>query len=291
LYHINYNTTRMQSDNKLIESLKQLGLNHLEAEVYLHLLTNQQMTAYKVGKSINKPTANVYKAIDSLSKKGAVLIESNKSKYCKAVSPNEFLNHFEKNILDKTKELKATLNSLETDFYDEKTYSIESVPLVFERFRTMMEKAKVIVVIDAFPSAIDKVIDTIEETIQRGVDVYIQVYKPLKIKGADIAFSKIGNEALSHWQSEQLNLIIDGEEYLTALMDKDLTKVLQANWSNNYYMACTLHAGRMQEQTIIKINAKIGSKNFENEVIELLEKQKYFYNSTIPGFDKLFKTK
>ncbi len=280
----------MQTDNT-IDSLKQLGLNQLESEVYLYLLKNQQMTAYKVGKSINKPTANVYKAIDSLSQKGAVLIESNKSKFCKAIPPNEFLNHYEKNILDKTKKLKISLNNLETNFYDEKTYSIESVPLVFERFKTMMEKAKVIAVIDAFPNALDLVIDTIKETINRGVEVYIQIYKPIEIKGADIAHSPIGEKALSHWQSEQLNLIIDGEEYLTVLMDKSLTKIIQATWSNNYYMACTLHAGRMHEQTIMKISTKIGSKNFEKEVVELLEKQKYFYNSNIPGFDKLLKSK
>lgn len=280
----------MQLDNN-IDSLKQLGLNQLESEVYLHLLKNQQMTAYKVGKSINKPTANVYKAIDSLSKKGAVLIESNKSKYCKAISPDEFLNHYEKNILDKTKKLKASLNNLENDFYDEKTYSIESIPLVFERFKNMMDKAKVIAVIDVFPNALDLVIDTIREAINRGVEVHIQVYKLIEIKGADLAYSPIGEKALSHWKSEQLNLIIDGEEYLTALMDKSLTKIIQATWSNNYYMACTLHAGRMHEQTMMKITTKIGSKNFEKEVLELLEKQKYFYNSNIPGFDKLLKSK
>jgi len=280
----------MQDQNN-IDSLKQLGLNQLEAEVYLHLLTNKQMTAYKVGKSINKPTANVYKAIDSLSKKGAVLIESNKSKYCKAVAPNEFLNHYTKDLLKKTKEAEQLLNNLEINHYDEKTYSIESVPLVFERFRQMMQKVKKVAVIDVFPNALENVIDSIKDTIERGVAVYIQVYKPIQIEGADVAFTGIAKEALSHWKSEQLNVIIDGEEYLMALMDKELTKTIQANWSTNYYMACSLHAGRMHEQTVMKISDKIGSKNFEKEVIELLEKQKYFYNSTIPGFDKLFKTK
>jgi len=278
-------------DHNNIDSLKQLGLNQLEAEVYLHLLSNKQMTAYKVGKSINKPTANVYKAIDSLSKKGAVLIESNKSKYCKAVAPNEFLSHYEKDILDKTQKLKASLHNLENDFDDEKTYSIESVPLVFERFETMMAKAKVIAVIDAFPKALDTVLDSIDKAIKRGVEVYIQAYKPVEILGADIATSNIAEKAMDHWNSEQLNLIIDGEEYLVSLMNNSLTKVIQASWSTNYFMACTLHAGRMHEQTLIKIDAKRDTKNFEIEVNALLEKQKYFYNSDIPGFNKLFKTK
>jgi len=281
----------MELQKNSIESLKELGFNQLEAEVYLHLLTNEQMTAYKVGKSINKPTANVYKAIDALSKKGAVLIESNKSKICKAVSPNEFLKHYEKNLIAKTKQTKQLLNNLEIDYYDEKTYTIESVPLVLERFSNMMEKVKVIAVIDIFPNALKKVLPDIKSAIKRGVAVYIQVYKPITIKGADIAYNAINDKALNHWKSEQINLIIDGEEYITALLNKDLSKTIQANWSNNYYMACILHAGRMHEQTIIKINAKKGSENYEKEVTQLLEKQKYFYNSEIPGFDKLFKIK
>jgi sugar-specific transcriptional regulator TrmB len=281
----------MKNTNILIESLKQLGLNQLESEVYLYLLKNKQMTAYKVAKSINKPTANVYKAIDSLSQKGAVIIESNKNKQCKAISPKEFLGHYEKEMLNNTHKLKTKLNGLETDDYDEKTYSIESTSLIFERFENMMKRAKVIAVIDAFPDALDKVKNSIIEASERGIDIYIQVYKPITIPGADIAFSEIGDIAISHWQSQQLNLIIDGEEYLIALMNKDLTEVKQATWSNNYYMACILHAGRMHEQTIMKINAKKDKKSFKKKVLNILKKQKYFFNSNIPGFNKLLKTK
>ncbi|MCK5171620.1 MAG: hypothetical protein KAQ75_17205, partial [Bacteroidales bacterium] len=79
-----------------IEILIDIGFNRLEAEVYMHLLTHPPSTAYKIGKLINKPTANVYKAIDALSKKGAVLIEDNKNKLCKAVNPDEFLKLYER---------------------------------------------------------------------------------------------------------------------------------------------------------------------------------------------------
>ncbi len=281
----------MKSKDKIFESLKQLGLNNLEAEVYMHLLTNHPMTAYKVGKEINKPTANVYKAIESLSKKGAVIIEDNKNKHCKAVSSNEFINHYEKNILSKTKMVKSLLENMGKDYYDEKTYSIDSVPLVFERFRTMMQKAKVVAVIDAFPKALNQVVDSINMAIERGVKVYIQTYKPIDIPGADIAFTQIADKALSHWQSQQLNLVIDGEEYIVALMNKGLTEVKQASWSNNIYMSCIIHAGRMSEQTTMKIMSKMNSSDFEGDVKKIIENQKFFFNTDVPGFNKLFKTK
>jgi len=281
----------MQQTNSSIHSLKQLGLNQLEAEVYLHLLKSDPMTAYRIGKSIHKPTANIYKAIESLAAKGAVLVESNKSKSCKAVPPDEFLALYERNLLEKTKETRSLLQNLDKNSYDEKTYSIDSVPLVFERFRAMMQKVKLIAVIDIFPNALDKVVDSIQSTIDRGVAVYIQVYTPIEIEGAHIAYSEIAKKAISHWKSEQLNLVIDGEEYLTALMNAKLTRTIQANWSNNYYMACTMHAGLIQGQTLIKITNLVGEKNFEESVKDLLNKQKYFYNSDIIGFTKLLNSK
>jgi len=281
----------MQTNNESLEYLKQLGFNQLEAEVYLYLLSNEPMTAYKVGKALNKPTANVYKAIDSLSQKGAAIIESNKNKSCRAIQPREFLNHYKKSFIDKTDKLESLLNNIDEEHYDEKTYSINSAPLVFERFRSMMNKANVVVVIDVFPNVLDEVLDSILETIQRGVKVYIQVYEPIDIAGAEVTFTEVAEKSLAHWQTQQINLIVDGEQYLVGLLNNNMTEVIQSTWSNNYYMACILHAGRMHEQTVLKLQSLKKSENFENEVKEVLNNQQYFFNSNIPGFDKLKSTK
>lgn len=271
-----------------IEKLTTIGFNNLEAEVYIYLLSNPPATAYKIGKQINKPTANVYKAIDSLSTKGAVIVEDNKNKLCKAINPEEFLRLYEKDILEKTSQAKTSLSNLKNEFQDQRSYSIESIPLVFERFRAMMKKCTNIAVVDAFPKALDKVIDSIEEATQRGVDVYIEAYRPIKIKGADIVCANIGEKSLEHWKSQQLNLVIDGEEHLIALMDNKLENVKQAIWSNNTYTSCILHAGRMHEQTVLKISALLGKNNFKKDVEEIIEKQKFFFNTKIPGFNELF---
>ncbi len=275
-------------NKKNLELLLDLGLNQLEAEVYIHLLTQPPSTAYKIGKQINKPTANVYKAIDSLAEKGAIMIEENKNKQCKAVVPEEFIGQYETAFLKKTKEAKKMLFSFDEQVIDENSYTISSVNLVFERFKNMMKKCKTIAVIDAFPKTLEKVVDCILETVNRGVDVHVEAYEPIEIKGAHVVFGKVGASALSYWQSQQLNLIIDGEEHLIALLDSDLKKVKQATWSNNLYMSCILHAGCLREQTIIQIMNSIDEPDFEKEVKKILEKQKFFFNSQVPGFNKLF---
>jgi sugar-specific transcriptional regulator TrmB len=267
--------------------LTEIGLNKLEAEVYLYLLTHKPATAYRIGKDINKPTANVYKAIDSLKTKGAVLVELNNNKLCSAVLPNEFLNHYEKNIFAKTHQLKSELKNLTPQTEDMLTYSIDSVPLIFERFENMMNKCKSIAVIDAFPEILKKIKPIIEKHATRNIDIHIESYEYIHIANVDITEAVIGKQALKHWQSQQLNLVIDGKEYLLALLNNKLTKVVQATWSNNNYVACILHAGILKEQTVLKIMNSVETENSIEKIKEILNKQKFFYNTNVPGATKL----
>lgn len=273
---------------EIISQLTEIGFNKLEAEVYLYLLANPPATAYRIGKQINKPTANVYKAIESLAIMGAVVVEDNKTKLCKSVDSNEFIGHYERALKEKTKTLKSVLQNIKREIADEKTYSINSVPLVFERFRTMMDRCNSIAVVDAFPKALERVVDSIEAATSRGVEVYVEAYQPIKIKGADVVCASIGEKALSHWKSQQLNLIIDGEENLIALMDNNIEIVKQATWSSNTYLSCLLHAGTLKEQTVMKIMAELDTPDFAEKTKMILERQKFFFNTNISGFNKLF---
>ena len=50
-------------ESKIIEMLRELGFNRIEAQIYIFLLPHSPMTAYKIAQKIGKPAANVYKAV------------------------------------------------------------------------------------------------------------------------------------------------------------------------------------------------------------------------------------
>lgn len=273
---------------KQVNTLIDIGFNKLEADVYIYLLSHPPATSYKIGKEINKPTANVYKAIDTLSIKGAVLIEDNKNKLCKAVNSNEFIAAYKAEILNNASQAEKALNNFNKEVIDQKSYKIQSVALIFERFQNMMKRCKKIAVIDAFPNVLDLLIPIIEKTANRNIDIYVEAYKPTTIENVDVVCVDVGKQNLKHWNSQQLNLIIDGEEHLITLMDNNLSKVIQATWSNNTYMSCMLHAGFLREHTLMKIHSEYNSPDFETKIKSILNNQRFFYNSDIPGFNKLF---
>ena len=274
--------------NEIIQKLRDIGLNQLEAEVYSLLLSEEPMTAYKVGRLLKKPTANIYKAVEVLFNKGAVIIEEGKNKLCKAVAPKEFIATQQHEFATKIKQAANALTNIKPQVAEEKTYSLDSVNLAIEKAKRMINKAKEIIVVDAFPLSLDAMLPELKSAIKKGVTVLVQCYSEITIKGADVFITQDYNDVISYWQSQQLNLVVDGSESLIALFDKTMTMVYHATWSTNLYLSCITHAGRVCEQTIHKLMAVPDSANKLQEIENILNTQKFMRHTNVPGLRTLF---
>jgi sugar-specific transcriptional regulator TrmB len=275
--------------NEPIALLQELGLNLLEAEVYTHLLTQDEpVTAYRIGKVLGKPTANVYKAIEALARKGAVVLELGEPRLCRSVPAEEFLSQLETSFKQTTRQTARHLSNLRHPLPDERIYQIESVSLVFERLRLMLASAKQIAAVDVFPRPMEVIRPNIENAVARGVNVYVQGYEPDAIPGAHFVQAYQSDSILDHWKSQQLNCVVDGREMLLALIHNDLSEVYQAVWTNNLFIACLVHAGLMREHFFHEIAALKGREEFPESLHTLLEQHPGFHTTDIPGQKLLF---
>lgn len=275
-------------ENEIIQKLRDIGLNQVEAEVYFLLLSEEPMTAYKVGKLLKKPTANIYKAVEVLFNKGAIIIEEGKNKLCKAVDPEEFIATQQHEFATKIKQVANALTNIKPQVAEEKTYSLDSVYLAVEKAKRMINEAKEIIVVDAFPLSLDAVLPELKSAIKRGVTVLVQCYSEITIKGADVFITQDYDDVISYWKSQQLNVVVDGSESLIALFDKSMSTVFHATWSTNLYLSCVTHAGRVYEQTIHKLMAVPDSPNKLQEIEKILKSQKFMRHANVPGLRALF---
>jgi len=272
--------------DEAISRLRELGLNQLEAETYAYLLPHEPATAYAIGRAIGRPTANVYKAVERLSRIGAVLVEEGENRVCRAVPVREFLAHTERAYSEKTGAAREALSRLERESFDERVYRIESVPEVLARAGEMLARARKVAVVDAFPRALGELTPALTRTARRGVQVIVEAYASTEIEGADIVVVPEGERSLEAWRSEQLNVIVDGREHLLALLSEDLREVHQAVWSRSLYLSCLHHAGRMSEITVIRMlneTAKAGGRRGRGP----LQRHPFFRNSEVPGHREL----
>ena len=278
----------MKARNTGLQQLVELGLNELEAQVYLFLLSNKPMTAYGVARQIGKATANTYKAIDSLARRGAVLIEDGDNRQCRAVPVREFMAHLARTFSERTRAAEQTLASLQLETYDERVYKVESVPQLLERCREMIAaRAERLVTVDAFPKALECIVPSLLSAISRGISVYVQAYAPIAIEGAQIVVAPRGREAETYWNSQQLNVVIDGRETLIALLDNDITEIHQALWSNSLYLSCLMHAGMTSEQTVHRLMEARSGKDATRKMNAVLDAHRFFLNSEVPGQKEL----
>ena len=278
----------MTKRQRVLHLLGQLGLNELESEVYVFLLGHPPMTAYRVAKQIGKATANTYKAIESLARRGAVLIEEGENRLCRAVPAAEFLQQLQRGFAGLANEAEDALASLGQPTWDERVYKLESVPQVLERCRQMLEeRVEKLAIVDAFPASLASVLPAVHAAVARRADVLVQAYKPIEISGAEVTVPMQAPQAQLQWGSQQLNVVIDGREALIALLSDDLTQVFQAVWTNSLYLACILGAGMMAEHTLHRMRAAGQRRGAGRQMLDILERHRFFLNTEVPGQTEL----
>ena len=275
---------------QLVQHLLDFGLTQLEAEVYLDLLQNEPSTGYAVGKRIGRQTANVYKAVDSLATRGAVLIEDGeRNRLCRAVPASEFLTLLERQFQTQKAETLRQLDALTTaNDHDDRIYLLNSVPLVLERARMMLGRCRSICVIDAFPEVLAVISAEIVAAAQRGVTVFVQAYKPIELSGAQVTLTHLHEANLDIWATQQLNLIVDAEECLLALMNNGLTQVHQAHWSHSTYLAFLMHVGLLREHNIHQLLALPQTNDSYEKMQSIIALDERFHPEFVPGLARLF---
>lgn len=244
------------------------------------------MTAYAVGRALGRATANVYKAVQSLAGRGAVLIEEGEQRVCRAVPLNELLRQLEAGFRSHVENAKAALTQIQAPPSDERVYKVESSARVFERCREMLARAEKVAVIDAFPASLERIRPLITAACKRGVQTLVEAYAPVSIDGATVAVFPRGDKTLDSWRSEQLNIVIDGREHLLALLSADLETVYQAVWSNSLYLSCIHHAGRVSEHTLIAMLAANIDQQ-PSEALALLRRHRFMFDGQVLGQQEL----
>ncbi len=284
-----YKYTNTMRRTKAHDYLRELGLNQLEVEVYIFLLPQPPTTAYRIAKSLGKPAANVYKAVESLSRRGALIVEDGPSRLCRPVPARVFLKRAVTTFNEISLAAEVALADTEFAPIDEHVYRVETVEQIYVHCREMIEKAKAVAVIDAFPIPLDRMRPWVEKAARRGVEVFVEAYEPIALGKARVTLIPVADSIVRQWNAQQLNLVIDGEESLMALLTKDGTGVLQAYWSNSLYLSCLHHGGRLCEQTLVRALEARRNGASPEEVMAVLESHPFFMNKSVPGQKKLIR--
>ncbi|MBU0754162.1 MAG: hypothetical protein KJ645_03420 [Planctomycetes bacterium] len=120
---------------------------------------------------------------------------------------------------------------------DHRILQLNTWDQVYEKGVTMLETCKEVALIEPDPWPLEAFRDLIEKTAARGVRTTVRVYQPAQLDGVKTIVSPFASFSEKRSSAELMTLIVDGKQFLMALIDPEGGTVHQAVWSASPFLA------------------------------------------------------
>jgi sugar-specific transcriptional regulator TrmB len=259
----------------------------LEAEVYTWLLQESPVTGYRIAQALRKPAPNVYKALESLQSKGAVLVDEGESRQCRPVPPAELLAQLDRRFQRDRTEAARRLTEVSGPAEDDRVYTLRSPDQVLERARRMLDRCQEVALVDVFPLPLAALQPDLEKTAARGVQVTVKVYGPAEVQGARVVPDPRADETFKRWPGQWMNLVTDGREHLVAFLSADGRSVHQAVWSGSVYLSWVYHSAVGSEIALDAVRGALAAGADADQVRALVAEMDQIKALQAPGYREL----
>jgi sugar-specific transcriptional regulator TrmB len=217
----------------LQNALESLGLGHIEALSYAYLAGNPPSTGYRVARGIGKPTANVYRALEALERKGLVAHDRGTPPSYRALPPDDMLALLEREFMERKAVAARELATLRREADDEKFYALKTPEQVSSRAHVLLAAARKIALVEGPVAMIDGLGAAVDDARSRGVRVLILTDGTMAAPHADA----IGDP---HRRIATIRMAADAREALIAALP-DGNRVREAVWTRSTLFARMLH--------------------------------------------------
>lgn len=195
-------------ETNIIEKLMLFGLTRHEAQVYLVLLKDKELTGYEVAKEIGVSRSNVYNALSGLADKGAAyLMEGNVTKYT-ALPVEEFCGNVIKNLTSEKEYLQKNMPSKKdkTEGY----ITIQGVQNIRNRIASMLKQCEKRLYLLTSVTILEQLEPELTEAIDRGIKVVIITDETYNREKAIVYHTNV--------EEGQIRFITDSAYVLTGMM-------------------------------------------------------------------------
>ena len=260
--------------NDQIEILKKLGFTDLEAELYFLLLKEANLTGYRLSRLIGKPKSTIYKTLDALQKKGAIIAdESSKTKEFSAIPYKEFFDMKERVFAENRKKAEDLLRSIKSGPIKPGLYPLEKIEQVFSRCLKAISRAKKIILVACCHLEEPRIIKALETAADRGIKVSVDCHLPLpNIKGCEFTFNESSKYRVSDFQHNWLEIFVDGREYVVSLMNKTGDHLYNAVWCNEPYLSVIIFNSNVYAMVLTRVRQYLHNDLPKEEIVQKIDK-------------------
>lgn len=243
--------------------LNQLGFTELETDIYIALLTQGEMTGYAVAKQINKAVANVYKGLESLTQKGAVIqTHQDKKIYC-AVPWRQLLESEQRKFSQTIEALAEQLDALPEPDENEQVYQLSNLDQVLSETLGLIKAAQHLILADIEPDALIYFAEALQQAAARGVEVRLKVYEQVSLPGVILTLRQNGTEVYARTGTIRFKLSADGQHFVTSLLHSNKKDLIQAFKSSSALMNMNIFSGLAYELILTELKQALSQSNLQ----------------------------
>ncbi len=224
-------------------ALTNFGFNQLESMVYCELLRQSPATGYRLAQRLGRIPSNVYQALKALMQKGAVLIESDAAESTSyvPVPPQQLVAALRSGFLKRADDALALLSCVHQPARQETVSQLQTAAQVLERARSMLNNARETVIYDVMPDIQDLLRPEFDAARSRGILISGIAYRDADVAPTVPFRGEAPERVKTRWPGLGLLLVTDGSEQLIAQISSDMTRVLNAVYSDSRFLSCIMH--------------------------------------------------
>lgn len=171
--------------DKIIDKLCKLYFSKLEAQIYVTLIRNGEMSGYQIAKKINISRSSVYAALEPMYEKGIVLSRMDGAQVYSPQSPQTLFERLRKEYNDTSKEVEEELMKYYKQDLEEKFINLKGFETVISNTKEVIKGAEKEICVNT-----DIDIQTFKEEIniatQKGVRVILFSFTHQNCEGLNI---------------------------------------------------------------------------------------------------------
>jgi HTH-type transcriptional regulator, sugar sensing transcriptional regulator len=264
-----------------ISTLMDLGLNRLEAMVYLALIREPGSTGYRIGRVTGKAVPNVYQALESLARKGAAIRhEAQKERRYSAVPIREMIARFRSDLEAKAETLENELSESGVTTPGDGIYRIDNEAQLFTRIGELISGASLSILLTADTVFIQRLRMSLEEAGGRGVRVLVLAFEDLALENCENL--KLTPGPKGAWQGRWIVMDVDGREHVVAHYETEDT-LEHAIWCNDRCLSYWIHFGLLADFLLMHFFEETRVSGTCQAIRDELHRLYASYNTVLPG--------
>ena len=256
---------------KLIENLKELGLNTYESKVYIALLKKNPATGYEISKIANMPQSRTYDTLKVLVDKKIILMANTKPAEYTPIKPKELTKRFKRKFASTIDYLETHLPDLKEN-YNEPVLSISGEQNIKDKIIEIIRNAEKEIYLEIWSKDFLLIEEELLKAYDRNVEIRIVGYDNLKTNFGMVYEHPFAKNIEGIVDGRMIIMAVDSQEGVIGKIHSQKADSTGILWTHNKDMIFLIKEFIVHDMYLLDIQSN------------MLEELKYTYGK---GFKRL----